>query len=804
MIANLMLYGGAMALLIGVATLLLERVAAWHQLPRRGLWAAAMAASVALPMMAALRPHAAPATPPIAPPATHTTITNPWRTNHEATPPAQRVGAPLSSTTPPPPPSSLPHSLINQSVAAAWLFGSLSCLALYVWMRLRMHRAARHWRKQTIDDQPVWITEALGPAVYGIADPVILLPRWALDAPAHVRTLILQHEQEHITARDPVLLLLGLILVALQPWNLPLWWQLRRLRFALEVDCDARIVRRGTPAHAYGKVLLSVAERRSITPLGAIALTEPASQLLRRVRIMTATVPRRGRWAITTALGASIACLAAAAQLQAPALSQAPGLSQAPNAVAALRKPPVGEDPRAALVEKLVRVTYPELFGAGPAPGPVLITLLMNPDGTLNKSVKESIQPRPWIPSSVPAGNAMDADLDHPGTSIKLRMPGGPDGKNTIDVRAWYPQPPPDPTRDVATVRMKVRAQYASSFASGAGGEPKMLTVFMTDSGEIDRAQLDTSPDPGIDPHTLLTPEHFAALGVPANSVGLMGTTVLYAGRFMDDPDLKRLRVLYAWPRRTGDAGPSLEPPVQPPATGIHDDPAVNRAIAEHYFPDLYTHPSDWPRADPWVLLDREGKVLATGRRVAMSGNDVMHYIEALYPGIRTDGFQVTTFEDDHGRLADVGFTWLAKDSPLTDPAKADLTQRKDLLLYADIVGAGATRPTQLMVMKYGDTAFTRCSLKNPFGMIHLEVTATAAGPDAIAVQVRMQHALLPGNSAGETDAVAGAWSPPSTPVRAPLDVPTDIHTTDQNGQAWTIVVHPERLATAQATIQGS
>ncbi len=380
MIANLMLYGGAMALLIGLATLLLERIAAWHQLPRRGLWAAAMFASVALPMMAVLRPHAAPVTPTTAPPETHIATSSAERATHEAVPPPQSVGAPLSSTTPPP--SSLPHSLINQSLAAAWLFASLSCLALYAWMRLRMHRAARHWRKQTIDDQPVWITEALGPAVYGIADPVILLPRWALDAPAHVRTLILQHEQEHITARDPVLLLLGLILVALQPWNLPLWWQLRRLRFALEVDCDARIVRRGTPAHAYGEVLLSVAERRSITPLGAIALTEPASQLLRRVRIMTATLPRRGRWAIATALGASLACLAAAAQLQAPALSQvptliqAPGLSQAPNAVAALRKPPVGEDPRAARVEKLVRVTYPELFGTGPTPGPVLITLL--------------------------------------------------------------------------------------------------------------------------------------------------------------------------------------------------------------------------------------------------------------------------------------------------------------------------------------------------------------------------------------------------------------------------------------------
>jgi len=127
--------------------------------------------------------------------------------------------------------------------------------------------------------------------------------------------------------------------------------------------------------------------------------------------------------------------------------------------------------------------------------------------------------------------------------------------------------------------------------------------------------------------------------------------------------------------------------PEQPVAAGANDDPAVNRAIAEHYFPDLYTFPKEWPRADPWVLFDRRGRVLKTGRRVVMSGRDIQLYIESLYPGIRTDGVQVTTIHGEHGRWADVGFVWLAADSPVTDPSKADLSGRNALLLYADVIG---------------------------------------------------------------------------------------------------------------------
>jgi hypothetical protein len=392
----------------------------------------------------------------------------------------------------------------------------------------------------------------------------------------------------------------------------------------------------------------------------------------------------------------------------------------------------------------------------------------------------------------------MGVDYEHRGAGVKVRMPGWPATGNHVDVRAWYLKPPADPGRDVATIRTKVKASYASLFEPlHADGSSllregfSLLTVFMTEAGDIDRAKVEVSKS--IDPEALATPEHFVAMGIVRERIGPIGTTELYAGRYMDDRDLKSLRVIYAWPRRPNEREPTLEPPDQPAAAGANDDPAVNRAIAEHYFPDLYTFPKEWPRADPWVLLDRQGKVLKAGRRIVMSGRDIQLYIESLYPGIRTDGVQITTIQGERGQWADVGFVWLAADSPVTDPSRADLSRRSDLILYADVVGEGMRRPSELLVLKFGSPAVSVCSLKNPFGVVHVQVTAAESGREAVAVRVRIQHAPLR-TTAEVPDALETAWSPASAPILAPYGGSTEMQVADQNGKTWKIVLHPERL----------
>jgi hypothetical protein len=48
--------------------------------------------------------------------------------------------------------------------------------------------------------------------------------------------------------------------LVLMPWNLAMWWQLQRLCLAVEMDCDTRVVSALGDAHAYGNLLLKVAE----------------------------------------------------------------------------------------------------------------------------------------------------------------------------------------------------------------------------------------------------------------------------------------------------------------------------------------------------------------------------------------------------------------------------------------------------------------------------------------------------------------------------------------------------------------
>ena len=119
-----------------------------------------------------------------------------------------------------------------------------------------------------------------------------------------MQELVVAHEQSHLEARDAHLVMIALGLLVFMPWNVPLWWQLRRLRLAIEIDCDARVLRRGYDVSRYGEVLIAVGERQSPTIGMAAAMSEPGSQLERRIRNM---LRKRTRHSSVTA--AALACL---------------------------------------------------------------------------------------------------------------------------------------------------------------------------------------------------------------------------------------------------------------------------------------------------------------------------------------------------------------------------------------------------------------------------------------------------------------------------------------------------------------
>lgn len=168
-----------------------------------------------------------------------------------------------------------------------WGGGSGALLLLLAVTLLRVRRARRWWREHRIAGEPVLLSEDFGPAVVGLLRPVVVVPAWLLREPEQSQQLIIQHEEEHRRARDPLALVATCAAVCLLPWNLVLWWLLARTRLAVELDCDARTLRRGATPLSYGSLLLEIAGRSPARLLGVPALTDSRMHLERRLLAMT-------------------------------------------------------------------------------------------------------------------------------------------------------------------------------------------------------------------------------------------------------------------------------------------------------------------------------------------------------------------------------------------------------------------------------------------------------------------------------------------------------------------------------------
>ena len=204
-------------------------------------------------------------------------------------------------------------AVVDRYVGAAWIMGSALLLLLFAVALVRLSFRRRRWREATLNGMCVLIAPDVGPAVIGAARPRVVIPSWSLSLDDQARSLMLRHEAEHIAARDPLLLLIAAWSLILFPWNLGLWMAVRRLRAAIEVDCDRRVLRCSPEPRAYGMLLMAVSARRRASLPFAVALVERQSLLERRIRVMTAVPPRR-RMLFSSLLAAAMltACVAAA------------------------------------------------------------------------------------------------------------------------------------------------------------------------------------------------------------------------------------------------------------------------------------------------------------------------------------------------------------------------------------------------------------------------------------------------------------------------------------------------------------
>ena len=191
-------------------------------------------------------------------------------------------------------------------LAILWGFATLAIVMLLVAAHRRVDRARRGWPVERLHDTPVRVAPGVGPAVVGLSRPEIVVPRWLLARTSEEQRLVVVHEREHVAAGDQLLLTGGWLFVALLPWHPAAWYMLARLRLAIELDCDSRVLRSGVAARPYGTLLIDIAGQYAGLRLGALALADRTTHLERRLLAMK---PTRSRFGIARA--ASLAAVAA-------------------------------------------------------------------------------------------------------------------------------------------------------------------------------------------------------------------------------------------------------------------------------------------------------------------------------------------------------------------------------------------------------------------------------------------------------------------------------------------------------------
>ncbi len=207
---------------------------------------------------------------------------------------------------------------LHQMLQRSWMVVSGALLAALVLNGSYVFWRKRRWRIGSVAGASVLIAPDVGPAVFGLVRPRIVVPLWLTNSSPSHQAMVIAHEQAHLAAGDPKLLTVALFLLVLMPWNLPLWWQLHRLRNAIEVDCDARVLEEGVDTRQYGEMLLEVSQRPSAYIGTVAAMSESKSLLEERIAIMVRDPAKWGSVGTVIFGTLALALVAVAAQVTPP------------------------------------------------------------------------------------------------------------------------------------------------------------------------------------------------------------------------------------------------------------------------------------------------------------------------------------------------------------------------------------------------------------------------------------------------------------------------------------------------------
>jgi TonB family protein len=354
MIAQWMLHVAFVTALLGLAATAYERVLRVWRREARMVWGAALAMCIIIPLVSL--GQASGFIPALGTP---------------------EVGSPIAMLLAPTVvrPSAAPWDLI---IALGWLVATVTLTIRFIGASRGLSRRSRAWRPANLDGEAVLVSRDAGPAVVGFRKPTIVVPEWVLELDASLRALVLQHEREHRDRGDPRLLLCALAVVVAMPWNLALWYCMVRLRSAMELDCDSRVLRAYPDTRLYGSLLLAVAQRADRAGLLTAALTESSSLLGRRIQAMRSPIARR-RLTLTLALAAfAVTLTAVACEVQPPLAPAKPKPTVVPAGATYFEFQV--EQPVTAAVGSITP-RYPDLLREAGIEGEVLVQFVVRPDG---------------------------------------------------------------------------------------------------------------------------------------------------------------------------------------------------------------------------------------------------------------------------------------------------------------------------------------------------------------------------------------------------------------------------------------
>ena len=328
-----MAYAAGAAGLLATGAFLFEKVSEQTGWPRRFAWLAGLALALLVPLFAS-PPRPTPGTEPLP------TAVGPKAESAPDTPAGLPAAALIGETADPGgEPGAAPEPAER---AALLLWGSASAAALLLICMVLMAAALARggWDRRRVAGEDVYVSRGFGPALVGVARPAIVIPRWVVRLGDAIVATVVRHEREHARAGDHLALLCAGIVVTLMPWNPAVWWMFLRLRAAVEIDCDRRVLASGIHPAEYGDLLIDIGAGRPARYPFALTMAGSGSLLERRLKAMR----NQGEKARNSVL-ALLGCLALGAVVAACGMSAPTAIVPAVNSVLEDVGPSADESP---------------------------------------------------------------------------------------------------------------------------------------------------------------------------------------------------------------------------------------------------------------------------------------------------------------------------------------------------------------------------------------------------------------------------------------------------------------------------